>query len=296
MSRTKWVRNMWLRVRERPSEDEPSEGFGILPEPSIPHPRSIQIIQRSTPIQVAPTSHQRAQLIVGLHGNGAVIVDENLRRILPGNAVLLFPFQCHHYARFAKEFSWLIVLFEIGPDEGLAPLRDELLELSPTAWQRLGELIGCLDAQKKGRVAKSSEAALWLRLTLASLVADIGTRPAAARRIPHMLPESHRLARDAVRLVMRNLAEPLRLPDIAENLGVSETHLRRITSRALGMGLGEYIRLTRINKACSLLATTELSIKEVAHACGFSSPAVFVRTFAKAKGGSPTKWRTAESR
>ena len=183
---------------------------------------------------------------------------------------------------------------EDEPPEGLAPVRDELLELSPTTGQRLGELIACQDAHQVGHDTRSNEAATWLRLVLASLVTDVGTRATQAQRaIARTLPESHRLARDAVRLIMQNLAEPLRLPELAEQLGVSETHLRRITSSALGMGLGEYIRLTRINKACSLLATTGLSIKEVAHACGFTSPSVFVRTFAHAKNNSPTKWRAA---
>lgn len=78
---------------------------------------------------------------------------------------------------------------------------------------------------------------------------------------------------------------------LAQELNVHPNHLNRCFRRVLGTTLGEYIQGRRLERARSLLAQPEPSIKEAAILSGFSSGNYFGRIFARAYGCSPGKYR-----
>ena len=58
------------------------------------------------------------------------------------------------------------------------------------------------------------------------------------------------------------------------------------------MGIAEYIRKLRIDQAKQLLAErTELSLAEIAYACGFSDYNYFITVFKKLVGVPPIAYR-----
>lgn len=52
----------------------------------------------------------------------------------------------------------------------------------------------------------------------------------------------------------------------------------------------DYLNYYRIEKACYLLETEDLSITEVAYHCGFNDSSYFIRCFKKYKQITPTKY------
>jgi len=79
--------------------------------------------------------------------------------------------------------------------------------------------------------------------------------------------------------------------ELAEAMGVSPTHLRRLFARVAGKSPSRCLREMRLEFAQDLLANTEDSVGEIAEAVGASSMAVFARAFRAATGVSPTAWR-----
>jgi AraC family transcriptional regulator len=78
---------------------------------------------------------------------------------------------------------------------------------------------------------------------------------------------------------------------LAGNAGVHPVHLSREFHRHFHMTVGEYIRTRRIEYASELLSTSELSMTEIASACGFSDQSHFCALFKKHQGMTPGKFR-----
>jgi AraC-like DNA-binding protein len=92
--------------------------------------------------------------------------------------------------------------------------------------------------------------------------------------------------------VMRDsLAQPPDVAGLAAAAGLSRSQLTRLYKQHRGVGPAERLRQLRIEKARELLASTTLSVKEVAHVCGFVCPNHFCRVFLKVTGSTPTAFR-----
>ena len=88
--------------------------------------------------------------------------------------------------------------------------------------------------------------------------------------------------------VRSHLAQPVTIPSLARHMGYSESYMRAIFRRELGVSLGAYMRESRLSVAASMLAEQDRdSVEEIARACGFKSIFVFSRAFKKAMGVSP---------
>ncbi|WP_176475784.1 helix-turn-helix domain-containing protein [Halomonas salipaludis] len=88
-----------------------------------------------------------------------------------------------------------------------------------------------------------------------------------------------------------NAFRNINVADLADHLGYSESHLRRIFLREFGHSPGRYRDILRIEKASLMLARTKLPIIEIANLCGYTSHPIFTRAFRHNKGVSPRTFR-----
>ncbi len=86
-------------------------------------------------------------------------------------------------------------------------------------------------------------------------------------------------------------AEALRIPDVAQTLGISLRSLNRRFKQAIGISPSEYLQQQRINNARELLRTSNLSIAEVALAVGYVDSGYFCRLFKEAMKQTPRDYR-----
>ncbi|OXS61832.1 hypothetical protein B1A99_04280 [Cohnella sp. CIP 111063] len=99
------------------------------------------------------------------------------------------------------------------------------------------------------------------------------------------------LLRQAKLYIRDNLSRDLSLREIAGNLNVSERHLSRLFSGGIWENFTNYVRSERVRRAAELLAGSDLAIKEIAEATGFSSVHYFTRVFIREKGVAPGQFR-----
>lgn len=95
----------------------------------------------------------------------------------------------------------------------------------------------------------------------------------------------------AVRYISRNYSREIGVPDIADAVGVSASHLYRLFSKELYISPVAFLIQYRINEACSLLHNSSLSVREIALSVGFSDPLYFSRVFRRIKGVPPSKYQ-----
>ena len=90
--------------------------------------------------------------------------------------------------------------------------------------------------------------------------------------------------------VEQNYAEAT-LSAAADACGLSYSYFSRVFNNYMKTSFSDYVNLTRVNQALRLLASTDMSITEIALSVGFSSTSYFIQTFRKHKNISPNKFR-----
>ncbi|MCB2129064.1 MAG: GlxA family transcriptional regulator [Rhodobacteraceae bacterium] len=121
-------------------------------------------------------------------------------------------------------------------------------------------------------------------------------RPATAPQRRTMGRGTETLApvvREAISLIERNIAEPLSVPDLAEDLGVSQRQLERQFKASIGCTVVQFGLLLRLQHARVLLIATDLSVREIATASGFNTLSHFAYSFGKCFGRRPSDYRQA---
>ena len=78
---------------------------------------------------------------------------------------------------------------------------------------------------------------------------------------------------------------------IGDALGVSASYVSRMLRQNTGLGVVDHIHGERLKKAKVLLASTELSLDEVAQQVGFSSRFTLTRSFKRYEEMTPGAWR-----
>lgn len=102
--------------------------------------------------------------------------------------------------------------------------------------------------------------------------------------------------RRAAAFIDRNYSsKQLSVSHIASEIGVSQDHLGRLFRQDLGCSMLTYIHRTRHQHAKRLLAGSEMSIKEIAEACGYREAGELTRTFSRLVGCSPSEYRLAQT-
>lgn len=108
--------------------------------------------------------------------------------------------------------------------------------------------------------------------------------------IPSLNSNASKTVRRIREYVDQNYADAT-LAGAAEACGLSYSYFSRVFKRYMKMSFSDYVNLTRTNHALRLLATTDMSITEIAYSVGFSSSSYFIQTFQKHKHISPNKFR-----
>lgn len=95
----------------------------------------------------------------------------------------------------------------------------------------------------------------------------------------------------AVDYVMENLAQPLRLEEVAQAACFSPYHFHRIFRTLMGETLAAFVKRVRLERAIHLLSHRRAtSLTEIALACGFSSSSDFSRSFRAQYGVPPRRF------
>lgn len=91
--------------------------------------------------------------------------------------------------------------------------------------------------------------------------------------------------------IHKNYDQKITVAEIADYIGLNRSYLGTLFKKQLNMSIKEYLTRFRINKACTLLATTDLTISDIAKSVGYDDPLHFSKTFKKYKHISPSEYR-----
>lgn len=218
--------------------------------------------EQLVPLGVTHNLHHRHELVINYAGGGTMCIGENLYRFEPGCAILLPPGTFHYYFNVPeKGFKWLFFTFELQrapttPDGPGHPVR-----LGPHQLQRL---------EKAARLYLSNGTDLDVfeaGLAMGRVLMEMAEAPPKLTPAVDMAESDLQfcaLLRKLTRLVDANMHQAVRIRDLADALGLSESHLRKRFREQTGDSLGAYLQRSRITRGVQLIHNGELSISEVA--------------------------------
>ena len=168
----------------------------------------------------------------------------------------------------------------------------------PAVWRR-GALPPLPELMVLGELAQAAargdsdlgldEAGLLFSARFAELVA---AAPGAwSDRPPRLRARDRRRAVEAALWLDARSAEDLDLEAAAKEAGLSPFHFLRLFRGVLGVTPHQYLVRSRLRHAARLLADPALPITDIAYEVGFGDLSNFVRTFHRAAGLSPRRFR-----
>lgn len=90
-------------------------------------------------------------------------------------------------------------------------------------------------------------------------------------------------------------AEEIKMADVADECGLSESHFRRIFEETMSMKPLDYLNMVRIDKACEIIQNKDYAMEEVGFRVGYQTPSTFNRNFKKLTGKTPYQWKKEEN-
>ena len=266
-------------------EEPRSYHLGVGAE-ELMSPRNVILFRRTTKKTLQQEalqnrSHHRLVLISNYETEGTVHLDSLSLLFRPGQSLLIFPHQFHHFTNLAsRDLNWLFCTFELTSFQELEALRNRVLEIN----EESEGVFKALVRHWKNRQSELTQ--ISLRYVLGCLTSSIEAGE------PFSLAEQ---GSDLLNRVNRRIAakgdSSLLISRLAEQLGYSESRLRVLFREEAGVPLGTYIRNCSLNQAMSLLKGTNFTVAEVAAASGFGSVQSFCRVFKKETGMTALAYR-----
>lgn len=96
---------------------------------------------------------------------------------------------------------------------------------------------------------------------------------------------------EAVRYLEERYAQPFDVRDLVRRMGYSRASLYALFKRHTGLTPNDYLIRLRVEKAKSLLESSDRSITSISDAVGFSSPEYFSAVFRRYIGQAPSGYR-----
>lgn len=249
-----------------------------------------------------PERHPYCEFGIVLEGKGTSLVEREEAWRLPGDLLLLGPGIPHwgrikvFPLRFITVFVLPAVVIEMDPaKDGLRILRrftarqslsTRLVRPSRQLLTRLvpmfQDLVNEFEQQRFGREIRMRTLlmemlVLFLRweetngVAIGSDSPDVDWRP-VHKTLAHL--------RD-------HYTEPIYAKDVARAAGISESRLKVLFQKALGISWVKYLQGYRIHRAAALLSESTYNVTEAAMAVGFESLSHFNATFRSFMGVSP---------
>jgi len=109
--------------------------------------------------------------------------------------------------------------------------------------------------------------------------------------IPTRIGVRHPKLSQVIQMMEAAIEEPMSPADLAEDVGMSTRQLERLFRRYLNRSPKRYYMELRLQKARNLLMQTDMSVINVALACGFASPSHFSKCYRSHYNTTPYRER-----
>lgn len=263
--------------------------------------RTIWVGDHNSPY-IALHAHNYYQMIYCQKGSGTITVGQTVYNAVPGRIYLVRPMESHEIAP-TDSFRLAEVKFVIRRDDLDNCLKQLPVEMEVDEHTTLR--LTLKDVIREGLADfmysyEATNAALYLFLIRLLRKNNIDAPYKPWRSFYFDTPKRRTIGEDAERdadfamlldYIEHNLSEHITLESLAERVHFDKSYLTARFKESLGASPIRYVNHLRIERAKTLLATTNDSITQIAKQVGFSSIHYFSRYFKEKEGITPIEYR-----
>ncbi len=131
-----------------------------------------------------------------------------------------------------------------------------------------------------------------LLISLAMLASELSDRRTGLSNRTNATRSEQAVAAVAA-IVRERLAQPLTVPKLADEVGLTQSYLARRFRQRSGLTIPRYLLLQRVEHARFLLASTDMPVHRVGQRVGMADPQHFNKQFRRLVGVSPSRFRSS---
>lgn len=109
--------------------------------------------------------------------------------------------------------------------------------------------------------------------------------------LPDELGTKENLLLQITNYIKQHYSENISVEEIAEIHNIDRSYLFKLFQRYKKITPSHYIQNLKLQKSCSLLRKSSLSVTDISYECGFTSPSYFSKFFMANIGMTPLKYR-----
>lgn len=246
-----------------------------------------------------PHSHPCIAFHGCLQGPVTLIMPNEEVTLEPGVFYLIAAGQRHYWRNSGRHTAATISLLIDTSNPGRWPATAEVapccraLERSVRGFQRLttagdDELRHSFWLAADHLTAEQPRDPAILAGALLALLGQVKDRLTGLAATPASDPDAAQAIR---RLLLARVRDRLSLRQIAREVDMSPTRAKELFRQAFGCGIMTYFNHLKIWQAKRLLNDRTMTVEQVSHQLGFSSPSYFTRSFLKHTGETPRAFR-----
>lgn len=149
--------------------------------------------------------------------------------------------------------------------------------------------------RKKRKEALEAYLDVQERLSALQNRQDIPQAPLPEVMVAGYLNKNEQFIQTLTAFMEKNMGNmDISVDDLMTTMGMSRSSLTRKMHELFNLSPKDFLQAARIKHACSLLTQTDLSVKEVAYACGFSNPHYFATCFKASTTLTPSEYKEQE--
>lgn len=255
--------------------------------------------------------HHTVEILLITKGSYLFEINLETYRLNAGDICFLNSGDLHQITGLERETAHEVILFDphilefAYPDEvqeqAIAPFLNHTRifkntlcpadPIYPSAAPRIRELM-CLSVEKKHNWYLSCK---LLLLELLSVLTEEGflQQTDSAWSAADKLKVSR--YKEIVSYIEEHYAEPISLKDLADTVSCNGQYLCRFFKEITGSSPIQYLIAYRIERACTLLSDTTMSVLEIGMECGFDNTSYFIRKFRQLKGCTPKQFQKQQT-
>ncbi|MFA7189375.1 MAG: helix-turn-helix domain-containing protein [Sphaerochaetaceae bacterium] len=277
-------------------------------DPSFP----LKILRRDPELAYPLHSHDFYEMVIIAAGSGIHFGKTHEFELRPGNVFVISPGMEHGYkdikglvlynilfspSLFGDKFfdlrqmAGFQALFYIEPScRTDTPLTERFLQLSPSQMAEIMPMLDSIMAETDSMEINAGSRAMAFAKMLQFLVFLFRTYENSTAANPDHR-KIMRLA-EVFSYIESHLDSTITTEELMDKAAMSASTLNRYFKKATGLSPVEYQIHKRIELACMLMRSTDLSMMLISDRTGFSDSNYFTRTFRKVMGVTPSRYRS----
>ncbi|MBS4201965.1 AraC family transcriptional regulator [Bacillus sp. FJAT-49732] len=225
-----------------------------------------------------------------IEGEGTFKVGNKTHYIKKGEAFLIKPGVVTYYkADHSNPWTYCWIAFHGIQAENIINETNLTMESPVFSYDQnemfFQEFLSCID-QEYNNTEDELKIHGLLFLLLSTLVGEYPKQKTIRRLI-----KKEEYIHTVIDYIEAHYASKISIASIAEYIGLDRSYLSSLFKEYLNSSIQEYLIQYRLNKACSFLSNSDLSIGDISRSVGYEDPLLFSKMFKKYKGVSPKHYR-----